>query len=202
MDERKMKRLRVATVISFVLSVIAVILAIGNIKAHAEEKYIAVIYQDKDIKNAITIDEPCPIETKAEETAVEPSETVEIASEPHDAIDVKAEDKTARKSLGTYYITRYCSCSKCCGKYANNRPNGIVYGASGKALTYNHSVASPLPFGTVVEIEGIDGQFTVEDRTDKKVARKTNNRIIDIYTASHEEAKEWGCKKLEVWAIE
>ena len=39
-------------------------------------------------------------------------------------------------SLGTFKLTAYCACEKCCGKYAKNRPvdeygNPIVYGSSG-----------------------------------------------------------------------
>ena len=31
-------------------------------------------------------------------------------------------------SLGMWKRTGYCSCEKCCGKWALNRPGGIVYG--------------------------------------------------------------------------
>ncbi len=100
--------------------------------------------------------------------------------------------------LGVYTITAYCSCEKCCGKYALNRPDGIVYGASGKELEADVSVASPLDFGTNIIIEGL-GEYVVEDRTADWIVDKYDGEIIDIYFENHEEALKFGKKELKVW---
>ena len=53
--------------------------------------------------------------------------------------------------IGSHTITAYCSCPICCGSWADNRPNGIVYGAHGVELEQGVSVAAPLPNGTVID---------------------------------------------------
>ncbi len=102
----------------------------------------------------------------------------------------------------TYTITAYCSCEKCCGEWAKDRQGGIVIGAWGKELTPEYSVASPLPFGTKVHIEGL-GIYEVLDRTSTWVADKYNGRIIDIYMGDdHEAAVEFGKQVREVTIID
>jgi 3D (Asp-Asp-Asp) domain-containing protein len=98
----------------------------------------------------------------------------------------------------TYTITAYCSCEICCGQWAKDRPNGIVIGAWGKELTPEYSVASPLPFGTKVHIDGL-GIYEVQDRTNTWVADKYNGKIIDIYMGDdHQLAIEFGKQEREV----
>ena len=98
-------------------------------------------------------------------------------------------------SLGEFKVTAYCSCEKCCGRWAKNRPNGIVYGASGEQLIPNVSIAtdpSVIPYGTTVVING--NEYVSHDCGG---AIKENR--IDIYMESHEQALEWGVKYLEVF---
>lgn len=101
----------------------------------------------------------------------------------------------------TYRVTAYCACEKCCGQWALNRPldengNPIVYGAAGEVLTSGISAASPLSFGTQIELDGY-GTVVVQDRTAKWVVEKYGENIIDIYFDSHEEAWNWGCQYIE-----
>lgn len=109
------------------------------------------------------------------------------------------ETQITKVSLGKYTITAYCSCEKCCGKWAQNRPNGKVIGSSGVELTPEVSVASPLPFGTILEIDG--NNYIVEDRTSESIAKRYNNKIIDIYFDSHQKALNFGKKTMEVFKI-
>ena len=135
-----------------------------------------------------TVDyEPVPIAFNPE-PKVEPDviEVVEV-SEPKDII--------------TFRVTAYCSCKKCCGKWALNRPvdeNGdeIVYGAAGEVLTSGVSCASPLPFGTIIELSGY-GTVTVQDRFAEWVVEEYGENIIDIYFSDHETAKQWEVKMIE-----
>lgn len=99
--------------------------------------------------------------------------------------------------LGTYTVTAYCSCEKCCGK--RDRPDGKIIGAAGVELTPGISVASPLPFGTELMING--HKYIVQDRTAGWIVDRYDGRIIDIYFASHEAALEWGKQIKEVYAV-
>lgn len=105
-----------------------------------------------------------------------------------------------KELLGNFRITAYCSCKKCCGKWADNRPNGIVYGASGAELVAGVSVASPLPFGTEIYIDGL-GEYVVQDRLAQWVVDKYGDKLIDVYFDNHEEAWKFGCKYLDVWGF-
>lgn len=111
-------------------------------------------------------------------------------------VEVKEPDEVA-----TFRITAYCSCEKCCGKWAKNRPlneNGepLVVGASGQELVNLISCASPLPFGTQIQFDGI-GTLVVHDRTADWVVDKYGNYIVDIYMSNHQEALDWGVKYYE-----
>lgn len=103
-------------------------------------------------------------------------------------------------SLGIFKITAYCSCSLCCGKWANNRPvdkNGdeIVYGAIGKRLKERYSIAvdpSVIPYNSKVIIDG-----NVYEAQDCGGAIKGNK--IDVYFENHQEALNHGVRYSEVF---
>ena len=101
----------------------------------------------------------------------------------------------------TFRVTAYCSCVKCCGKWAYNRKldengNQIVKGASGERLIPLVSVASPLPFGTEIELDGV-GTVVVHDRTAKWIVDKYGQYILDLYLDNHSEAWDFGVKYIE-----
>jgi len=80
---------------------------------------------------------------------------------------------TTIKPLGTYKITGYDTCLKCCGK-----TDGIT--ASGVHVTANRTIAMKgVAFGTRVLIAGL-GEYVVEDRGVK-------NGVIDVYCVNHSE---------------
>lgn len=100
-----------------------------------------------------------------------------------------------------FRVTAYCACEKCCGEWAKNRPNGVVYGAAGIELVAGVSAASPLPLGTVVEVEGL-GKYVVQDRPAKWVIEKYGENQLDIYFDNHEEACAFGLQYLNVYIKE
>ena len=99
--------------------------------------------------------------------------------------------------LVVFRVTAYCACEKCCGEWAKNRPNSVVIGAAGIELVAGVSVASPLPLGTVVEVEGL-GEYVVQDRPAKWVIEKYGKNQLDIYFDNHEEACAFGLQYLNV----
>lgn len=73
-------------------------------------------------------------------------------------------------------VSYYCSCSICCGEWAN----GIT--ASGKrAASGMVAMAGEYPFGTKIEIDGV--LYTVQDR-----GGKVTGNHVDIYAPTHTEA--------------
>lgn len=91
------------------------------------------------------------------------------------------------KSLGTYQLTAYCPCEKCCGK-----SDGIT--ASGVKATAGRTVAvdSSIPFGAKLIING--HEYVAED-----CGGGIKGKRIDIYFDSHQEALNFGVKKAEVF---
>lgn len=140
--------------------------------------------------------EPAPDATIEQDqlTAVTPDVTLEPVETPL----VKEPAEPEPVLLGSFRITAYCSCEKCCDEWAKNRPNGIVYGAAGVELKAGVSCASLLPLGTVVEVEGL-GEYIVQDRPAQWVIDKYGENQIDIYFDNHEAASAFGLKQLNVY---
>lgn len=91
-------------------------------------------------------------------------------------------------------LTAYCPCELCCGEWANNRPNGIVYTASGVEAQAYHTIAvdsDVIPLGAWVEIDG--HTYHAED-----VGGGVNGNHIDVYYNSHEMASAFGVKTRDV----
>ena len=98
-------------------------------------------------------------------------------------------------SLGKFKLTAYCSCAKCCGKWAYNRPNGIIYGAIGEELKEGYSIAvdpSVIPYRTEVIIDG-----KTYKAQDCGGAIKGNR--IDVYFEDHNDALNFGVQHKEVF---
>lgn len=98
------------------------------------------------------------------------------------------------ENIGEFKITAYCSCEKCCGAWAENRPNGVVYTASGEKAEAGKTIAvdtSVIPFGTEVKIG--DVIYTAQD-----TGSAVKGNVIDVYYDSHEEALNHGAKYQEV----
>lgn len=92
-------------------------------------------------------------------------------------------------NLGTFKITAYCGCSKCCGK-----SDGIT--ASGVKATAGRTIAvdtNIIPFGTKVIIDGYE--YVAEDRGGSIIGNR-----IDIFMESHAEAINFGVQYKEVFA--
>lgn len=96
--------------------------------------------------------------------------------------------------LGTFRISHYCHCSKCCGK-----SDGIM--ASGKKVYPGAVALNWLPFGTKLKITGIPGIFTVEDNGAVSIfgSKKNPKKALDIYVQSHSDALKHGVFYAEVW---
>ena len=107
-----------------------------------------------------------------------------------------------KESLGEFKLTAYCSCEKCCGEWALNRPkdeNGedIVYGSTGSILIAGASIAvdpSVIPYGSNVEING--HTYTAQD-----TGGAIQGNRIDVYFDNHQDALNFGVQYAEVFLI-
>lgn len=131
---------------------------------------------------------PVQQEVKKEEVK-KPATTVQTTPQKTEEHKTTTSTDGHLVSLGTYKITAYCACAKCCGK-----TNGIT--ASGTKVQAGRTIAAPknFPFGTKLMING--HIYTVEDR-----GGAIQGNRIDIYFNTHEEALQWGVKYLEVFKV-
>lgn len=98
-----------------------------------------------------------------------------------------------------YEATAYCSCEKCCGTWAENRPDGIVYTASGAVAQEGVTIAADwdvLPPRTVVYIDGL-GERVVQDR-----GGAIKGNTVDIYFEDHDEALVFGRQTVRLYIVE
>ena len=103
---------------------------------------------------------------------------------------------TGLTSLGTFRLTAYCACVKCCGKEPGDPAYGIT--ASGERVKENWTVAADpevIPIGTLIQING--QVYRVED-----VGGLVKGNTVDIYMATHEAALDFGVQEAEVFILE
>ena len=151
-----------------------------------------VLKEDNSKKEFICREQCFEKETELESISVEQTTYMSNYVETVEVEDVEVQELV---SLGNYKITAYCSCSKCCGSWANNRPNGVVVGSTGEELIADYSIAvdpKVIPYGSIVEINGKEYKAM-----DCGGAIKGNR--IDIYMNSHQDALVWGVQKHEVF---
>lgn len=150
-----------------------------------------------------TVEETTEESTTMSEMIVEKPSTTKATKKALTTIpQTKERPLSETKSLGQFKLTAYCSCRKCCGKYAENRPTDsrgetIVYGASGNKLSADRSIAvdtSIIPYGSKVIING--RTYVAED-----CGGKVKGKHIDVYFSNHSKALEFGKKYAEVYLV-
>lgn len=154
----------------------------------------------------IATDEPTPsqaINAKSESMAKPTNESINqsVLSPIETPTTTESEQKEPELvSLGEYRLTAYCGCSKCCGKWGENRPidadgKPIVYTANQTIAKEGVTVAADinvLPYGTKIIIDG--HQYIVQDR-----GGSIKGNRIDIYFESHQAALEFGVQHKEIF---
>ena len=104
--------------------------------------------------------------------------------------EIVSEDVTAPAGhwvdMGSYKLTFYCNCRRCCGKWAGGPTASGTMPAEGRTVA-----CGALPLGTRILIAG-QGEFIVEDRG-------VSGRHIDIYMDSHSACLKKGVQRGEVF---
>lgn len=133
----------------------------------------------------------CEHKYKHEEKAKKHERTVDVERDKEGDTNQVVEPV----SLGNFKLTGYCSCSLCCGKWANNRPNGVVYGAIGEELKEGYSIAvdpTVIAYRTEVIING--RTYKAQD-----CGGGIKGNEIDVYFEDHDEALRFGVQYEEVF---
>lgn len=134
----------------------------------------------------ISEDIPTLVDLSVDESSISVGESEQI---------IRTEEREEEWKPMKVIATAYCSCQKCCGIWAENRENGIVYTASGAIAQAGRTIAvdtSVIPFGSIVLIDGIE--YVAEDTGSAIVGNR-----IDIYFEDHEKALLFGLQELTVY---
>lgn len=100
-----------------------------------------------------------------------------------------AEEDGSWVSLGTYKLTAYCNCRKCCGKWAGGPTSTGTTPEAGRTIAVDPKV---IPYGSHILIDGTE--YIAEDcGSGIKGAR------IDVFHDSHSAALEFGVQNKEVF---
>lgn len=162
----------------------------------SEKNYEAVLLSEKQEAKDKAAFDALTKQEKQEAAEKEKAERAKAAAEaaqntPAAAPTVAytpADSASSGEYLGTFVVTAYCPCAKCCGK-----STGIT--ASGTQATAGRTIAADgrFPFGTQLVIDG--NVYTVEDRGS---AVKGNH--IDMFFSTHQEAVSYGRRTVDVYA--
>ena len=164
------------TKLKFALYVISVLITMAII--------IGCIYEKQQYKTTI--------QHQKEQSKEQIHKEKTIDTETDKEVDTQAVKPV---SLGEFKLTAYCSCPICCGKWAYNRPNGIVYGAIGEELKEDYSIAvdpKVIPYGTDVVING--HTYKAQD-----CGGAIKGNRIDVYFEDHDDALEFGVQYAEIF---
>lgn len=113
-----------------------------------------------------------------------------------DKLDYEQEEIISRgnyvRNMVEFTATAYCSCEKCCGKWAKyNKTASGTTPKQGRTIAVDKNV---IPLGSKVLIEGY-GEYIAED-----TGSGIKGNRIDIYFESHQEALRFGRRKVElIW---
>lgn len=172
-----------------VANILINVTAIGGCM-YEKQQYKTTVHRFNETKQQIS-----EIKQQEKEQLVEQKELLQnntkIETETDREVDTQANEPV---SLGEFKMTAYCSCEKCCGIWAYNRPNGIVYGAIGEELKEGYSIAvdpSVIPYRSEVIING-----KTYKAQDCGGAIKGNR--IDVYFENHDDALEFGVQYADV----
>ncbi len=141
----------------------------------------------KEVNKQLVTNEQTVISTNTD------AESIDVDNENTDTIiptpnqEVIPNDNT---SLGSFRISAYCSCTKCCGK-----SDGVT--ASGTKATPNQTISvdpKVIPLGSKVIIDG--HTYIAED-----TGGAIKGNCIDLYFGSHEEALNWGVQYRDVTIV-
>lgn len=185
-------RIRVVSIL-VVVSVVAGGLLSWCSKLTTQEKTLTTVAEATATPTQTLEATPTPTQT--------PTPTTTPTKKPIKTTTTTTKKTKGWKSKGKFTLTAYCSCKKCCGKWAKNRPidengNTIVITASGKRAKAGTTIAvdpKVIPYGTKVKING--HVYIAQDTG-------VSGKHIDIYFDSHEEALKFGKKKAVVYVKE
>lgn len=122
------------------------------------------------------------------ESAPEPVTTEDVQEVSDEATEPTA---TASDSLGTFKVTAYCACEKCCPGTSDGLTYTETIATEGRTISVDPTI---IPLGSVIELNG--QQYIAED-----IGGSVKGKHVDLYFDSHADALEYGVQYHEIHLI-
>ena len=119
-------------------------------------------------------------------------EIVTRTVEKLDALAADAQITQNFKNLGSFRLSFYCTCEKCCGAYATGLTKSGTTVTEGRTIAVDPKV---IPLGSRVYIDGY-GVFIAED-----IGSAIKENKIDIAVGNHEQALKLGIDEATVYLV-
>ena len=119
----------------------------------------------------------------------------EIVTRTVEKLDALAADTQITqnfKNLGSFRLSFYCTCEKCCGAYATGLTKSGTTVTEGRTIAVDPKV---IPLGSRVYIDGY-GVFIAED-----IGSAIKENKIDIAVGNHEQALKLGIDEATVYLV-
>lgn len=120
------------------------------------------------------------------------SEIVTRTVEKLDALAADTQITQNFKNLGSFRLSFYCTCEKCCGAYATGLTKSGTTVTEGRTIAVDPKV---IPLGSRVYIDGY-GVFIAED-----IGSAIKENKIDIAVGNHEQALKLGIDEATVYLV-
>lgn len=138
---------------------------------------------------AVALTQPTPTTTPAPTPTPTIAPTATPTAEPTTTPKPTEKPKKYKTvDIGTFLVTAYCPCQKCCGDHANGITATGTKAKQGRTIAVDPDL---IPYGTRVKIG--KHWYTAED-----CGGKIKNKHIDMYFNRHSDADEWGVKYKKV----
>lgn len=110
------------------------------------------------------------------------------ADEPTPVAEEVAEIEPELQSLGTFKLTAYCPCPKCCGEWADGITYTMTKATAGRTVAVDPDV---IPLGSTIYINGTP--YVAED-----IGGAIQGNRIDVFFPDHQTALQFGVQYAEV----
>ena len=139
----------------------------------------AVLYVT--ILSAIQVD---PLDNMPDWRPIEHHATAEASTDPEPESEPEAEPELEPETtdLGEFKLTAYCTCPKCCGKWADGITATGTQATAGRTIAVDPKV---IPLGSTVIING--EEYIAED-----IGGAIKGNRIDVLLDTHQEALQFG----------
>lgn len=114
--------------------------------------------------------------------------TLPEEAETEPATEEAAEIAPELQSLGTFKLTAYCPCAKCCGEWADGITYTLTEATPGRTVAVDPDV---IPLGSTVYIDG--SPYVAED-----IGGAIQGNRIDVFFPDHQTALQFGVQYAEV----